>query len=75
MAGDKPDVAQVSEKNTTGELDPSIWEEAQAVTGRPNDTPEENSTFGSRAKSAVNADTAKADEPTKATKKATARKK
>lgn len=67
-----------AEKNTTGKIDPSIWDEAQAVTGRPNDVPEDNSTFASRAKAAAKADradVAKVDEPVKATKKAAARKK
>lgn len=50
MANDTPDIAKVSDKNTTGEIDPSKWEEAVAVTGRPNDEPEPNTTFGDRAK-------------------------
>lgn len=33
-----------------GELDPSLWDEARAVTGRPNDTPLPNTTFVERFK-------------------------
>lgn len=66
-------MADENAKNTTGEIDPSIWDEAKAVTGRPQDVPEENSTFGSRAK-ADRADTSKVSEPAKATKKTAARK-
>jgi hypothetical protein len=32
-----------------GDLDPSKWDEQKAVTGRPNDTPADNSTFSSRS--------------------------
>lgn len=33
-----------------GDPDPSNWDEAQAVTGRPQDQPEANTTFAERAK-------------------------
>lgn len=58
-------MADDESKNTTGEIDPSIWDEAQAVTGRPQDEPEPNSTFGVRAKAVKKADVAKVDAPTK----------
>lgn len=61
-----------SEKNTTGELDPSIWDEAVAVTGRPQDEPLPNSTFAERAKAAskaVKSDDAEDKAVTRATKK------
>lgn len=67
------------EKNTTGEIDPSMWDEAVAVAGRPQDEPAPNSTFAERAKAApakqdqpdVEADKA----PVKATKSAQRRRK
>jgi hypothetical protein len=40
-----------------GDLDPSGWEEQPTVTGRPNDTAGENSTFAERAKAAKKAAT------------------
>lgn len=52
------------EKNTTGAIDPGIWDEQVAVTGRPNDEAPANSTFGERAK-AGKADVEKADTPAK----------
>lgn len=70
MAKDTPDIAQVSDKATTGEIDPSIWDEHKAVTGRPQDTAEENSTFASRAQQPASGDTAEAP-----AKKAASRKK
>lgn len=69
------DVAQPSEKQTTGEVDPKNWDEAVAVTGRPNDVPEDNSTFASRAKRAKEKPAAsKVDAPVTAPKKRAARK-
>lgn len=53
-----PEVAEPSDKQTTAEPDPAKWEEAEAVTGRANDTPVDepapaplggNSTFAERA--------------------------
>lgn len=67
------------EKDTTAAVDPSIWDEAVAVTGRPNDEAGPNSTFAERAKARKPA--AKATEsgepaPVKAAaKKAASRKK
>lgn len=34
------------------EVDPSVWDEAPAVTGRPNDEAPENTTFAERLKQA-----------------------
>lgn len=39
-----------------GEPDPSEWEEAEAVTGRPADVPPGNSTFAERAKASGKAE-------------------
>lgn len=62
-----PDVEQQpSEKNTVGPIDPSIWDEQQAVTGRPNDTAPANSTFAERAKAAAKPDVESVDKPAKA---------
>jgi hypothetical protein len=45
-----PDEEAVAPHQKAGlELDPSKWDEQKAVTGRPNDTPSDNSTFSSRA--------------------------
>jgi hypothetical protein len=59
------------ENQTTAEPDPSKWDEQQAVTGRPNDTPLQetdpalpNSTFAERAKAAKKAEAKAVDRDT-----------
>ena len=47
------DIAAPSDKQTTGEIDPSTWDEEKAVTDRPNDLVDgtvTNSTLADRAK-------------------------
>lgn len=65
MADGKPDIAQVSDKQTTGKVDPSIWDEAVAVTGRPQDEPAANSTFADRARAAAKAEPSDEAKPAK----------
>lgn len=55
------------EKNTTGEIDPSKWDEAVAVTGRPVDVASANSTFAERAKVRSGVRAAPEEKPAKST--------
>lgn len=73
-----PEVAAPSEKATTT-VDPSVWDDQPAVTGRPVDEPSGNSTFAERAAARnkqQKAETAKAepDDESKAKRRPSRRK-
>ena len=60
------DQAQEEQVPAPLELDPSKWDEQVAVTGRPNDVPEDNSTLASRAKARAKVRVKEVDVPTTA---------